>query len=97
MQEPINNNNNGNNLGKSELWSLSLQDLFYKYVAFYLGFVLSVAMALFGLQHLRYTTPIYSTHHPGYQNRKSREAEKINTMKYSAAVNRRISRARLKC
>lgn len=62
MQEPINNNNNGNNLGKSELWSLSLRDLFYKYVRFLPWFVLSVAMALFGAYaYLRYTTPIYST------------------------------------
>lgn len=60
MQEPSNYNNN--NLGKSELWSLSLRDLFYKYVRFLPWFVLSVAMALFGAYaYLRYATPIYST------------------------------------
>ncbi|MFN8289399.1 MAG: polysaccharide biosynthesis tyrosine autokinase [Chitinophagaceae bacterium] len=54
--------NNNNNLGKSELWSLSLRDLFYKYVRFLPWFVLSVAVALFGAYaYLRYATPIYST------------------------------------
>lgn len=54
--------NNNNNLGKSELWSLSLRDLFYKYVRFLPWFVLSVAMALFGAYaYLRYATPIYNT------------------------------------
>lgn len=47
---------------KSELWSLSLRDLFYKYVRFLPVFVLSVALALFGAYaYLRYATPIYST------------------------------------
>ena len=54
--------NNNNNLHKSELWSLSIRDLFYKYVRFLPWFVLSVAVALFGAYaYLRYTTPIYST------------------------------------
>jgi capsular exopolysaccharide synthesis family protein len=53
MQEPISN--------KSELWSLSLRDLFYKYVRFLPFFVLSVAIFLFGAYiYLRYTTRIYS-------------------------------------
>ncbi|HUR66353.1 MAG TPA: polysaccharide biosynthesis tyrosine autokinase [Chitinophagaceae bacterium] len=61
MQESL-NNNNSNSLNKSELWSLSLRDLFYKYVRFLPWFVLSVAVALFGAYaYLRYTTPIYST------------------------------------
>jgi tyrosine-protein kinase Etk/Wzc len=61
MQESSNNNTN-HNLNKSELWSLSLRDLFYKYVRFLPWFVLSVAVALFGAYaYLRYTTPIYST------------------------------------
>ena len=47
---------------KSELWSLSLRDLFYKYVRFLPIFVLSVAVALFGAYaYLRYATPVYST------------------------------------
>ncbi len=47
---------------KSELWSLSLRDLFYKYVRFLPIFVLSVALALFGAYaYLRYATPVYST------------------------------------
>ena len=60
MQEPSTNGNPTNN--KSELWSLSLRDLFYKYVRFIPIFVLSVALALFGAYaYLRYATPIYST------------------------------------
>lgn len=56
MEEPVNNNS------KSELWSLSLRDLFYKYVRFLPVFVLSVAIALFGAYaYLRYATPIFST------------------------------------
>ncbi|MEO6613171.1 MAG: Wzz/FepE/Etk N-terminal domain-containing protein, partial [Chitinophagaceae bacterium] len=47
---------------KSELWSLSLRDLFYKYIRFLPIFVLSVAIALLGAYaYLRYATPIYST------------------------------------
>ncbi|MFZ9388782.1 MAG: Wzz/FepE/Etk N-terminal domain-containing protein, partial [Chitinophagaceae bacterium] len=58
MQETPQNNN----LQKSELWSLSLRDLFYKYVRFLPWFVLSVALALLGAYaYLRYATPIYST------------------------------------
>ncbi len=50
------------NNSRSELWSLSLRDLFYKYVRFLPVFVLSVAVALFGAYaYLRYATPIYST------------------------------------
>jgi tyrosine-protein kinase Etk/Wzc len=53
MQEPVST--------KSELWSLSLRDLFYKYVRFLPFFVLSVAIFLFGAYiYLRYTTRIYS-------------------------------------
>lgn len=60
MQESGSNTNN--NLHKSELWSLSLRDLFYKYIRFLPWFVLSVAIALFGAYaYLRYATPIYST------------------------------------
>ncbi len=54
--------NNNSNFNKSELWSLSLRDLFYKYVRFLPWFVLSVALALFGAYaYLRYATPIYAT------------------------------------
>lgn len=46
---------------KSELFSLSLRDLFYKYVRFLPIFILSVALALFAAYaYLRYATPIYS-------------------------------------
>ncbi|MGQ0739682.1 MAG: GumC family protein [Bacteroidota bacterium] len=62
MQESLNNTNHNPNLHKSELWSLSLRDLFYKYIRFLPWFVLSVAVALFGAYaYLRYATPIYST------------------------------------
>src|SRR6478672_10844957 len=62
MQDPSNNGNTGTSNAKTELWSLSLRDLFYKYVRFLPVFVLSVAVALFGAYaYLRYATPIYST------------------------------------
>ncbi len=49
------------NSNKSELWNLSLKDLFYKYVRFLPLFLLSVAIALFlAFAYLRYTTRIYS-------------------------------------
>lgn len=45
---------------KSELWNLSLRDLFYKYIRFLPLFVLSVALTLFAAYiYLRYTVPIY--------------------------------------
>jgi tyrosine-protein kinase Etk/Wzc len=56
MQEPVNANSN-----RSELWSLSLRDLFYKYVRFLPVFLLSVALCLFiAYAYLRYATRIYS-------------------------------------
>ncbi len=56
MQEPVNVN-----INKSELWSLSLRDLFYKYVRFLPIFLLSVAISLFiAYAYLRYSTRIYS-------------------------------------
>jgi tyrosine-protein kinase Etk/Wzc len=55
-------NHNGQTFDRSELWSLSLRDLFYKYIRFLPLFILSVAIALFGAYvYLRYATPIYST------------------------------------
>lgn len=54
MQEPVNTH-------KSELWTLSLRDLFYKYVRFLPVFILSVALALLvAYAYLRYTTRVYS-------------------------------------
>ena len=54
MQEPVNSN-------RSELWSLSLRDLFYKYVRFLPVFLLSVAFCLFlAYAYLRYATRIYN-------------------------------------
>src|SRR5258706_16380082 len=49
------------NSNKSELWNLTLKDLFYKYVRFLPLFLLSVAVTLFlAFAYLRYTTQIYS-------------------------------------
>lgn len=49
------------NSNKSELWNLSLKDLFYKYVRFLPLFLLSVAIALFlAFAYLRYTIRVYS-------------------------------------
>ncbi len=54
MQEPV------INTSRSELWSLSLRDLFYKYVRFLPFFLFSTAFALFiAYVYLRYATPIY--------------------------------------
>lgn len=53
---------NRRNEAKSELWNLTIRDIFYKYIRFLPVFILSVALALFGAYaYLRYTTPIYST------------------------------------
>ena len=58
MEESLNNKNEA----RSELWNLTIRDVFYKYVRFLPVFILSVALALFGAYaYLRYTTPIYST------------------------------------
>ena len=55
MEDQLQQNN------KSELFSLSLRDLFYKYVRFLPIFILSVALALFiAYAYLRYATPIYA-------------------------------------
>src|SRR5687767_3163207 len=55
MQEPVNSH-------RSELWSLSLRDLFYKYVRFLPVFILSVAIGLFvSYLYLRYSVRIYSS------------------------------------
>ncbi|HTD94332.1 MAG TPA: polysaccharide biosynthesis tyrosine autokinase, partial [Chitinophagaceae bacterium] len=57
MEEQFNNNND-----KSELWNLSVKDLFYKYVRFIPLFLLSVALALLtAFAYLRYATRIYSS------------------------------------
>ncbi|HEV7781549.1 MAG TPA: polysaccharide biosynthesis tyrosine autokinase [Chitinophagaceae bacterium] len=58
MQEPVSKNTNE---GKSELWNLSLRDVFFKYVRFLPLFVLSVAFALLiSFLYLRYAVPVYS-------------------------------------
>jgi tyrosine-protein kinase Etk/Wzc len=58
MEDQAINNSNA----KSELWSLSFRDLFYKYVRFLPLFVLSVAFALLGAyMYLRYKVPTYSS------------------------------------
>ncbi len=55
MEEQINN-------PKGELWSLSVKDLFYKYVRFLPLFLLSVAVALLiAFAYLRYATRVYSS------------------------------------
>ena len=49
------------NSNKSELFSLSLRDLFYKYVRFLPIFILSVTFALFvAYVYLRYATRYYN-------------------------------------
>ncbi len=51
-----------NNNSRSELWNLSLRDLFYKYVRFLPLIVISVAFALLlAFLFLRYSIPIYSS------------------------------------
>src|SRR5689334_14198633 len=62
MQDPNTNHNGQPAFDRSELWSLSLRDLFYKYVRFLPFFILSVALALFAAYaYFRYATSIYST------------------------------------
>ncbi|HVZ57444.1 MAG TPA: Wzz/FepE/Etk N-terminal domain-containing protein, partial [Chitinophagaceae bacterium] len=47
---------------KSELNSLSVKDLFFKYIRFIPWFIISVALALLvAYTYLRYATPIYSS------------------------------------
>ena len=50
----------GNQSGNKDLGSLSIKDLFFKYVRFLPVFLVSVALCLLGAYlYLRYTTPIY--------------------------------------
>src|SRR6188508_3187441 len=50
----------GNHTGNKDLGSLSIKDLFFKYVRFLPVFLVSVALCLLGAYlYLRYTTPIY--------------------------------------
>src|SRR4030095_2473271 len=57
MEETVNINT-----ARSELFSLSFRDLFYKYVRFLPLFLISVAFALFiAYIYLRYATPIYGS------------------------------------
>ncbi|MBC7947586.1 MAG: polysaccharide biosynthesis tyrosine autokinase [Chitinophagaceae bacterium] len=59
MPEQSNNQEQSNN--KSELWNLSVKDLFYKYVRFLPLFLLSVAVALLiAFAYLRYTSRVYA-------------------------------------
>jgi tyrosine-protein kinase Etk/Wzc len=58
MEDHINSNNN---IDRSELWNLSVKDIFYKYIRFIPVFLLSVALALLiAFAYLRYATRIYS-------------------------------------
>lgn len=51
------------NSNKSELWNISIKDLFFKYVRFLPFFLLSVAIMLFAAYlYLRYSTEIYVVH-----------------------------------
>ena len=53
MEDQLNSN-------KSELWNISVKDLFFKYLRFMPFFLLSVATMLFGAYlYLRYSTDIY--------------------------------------
>ena len=50
----------GNHTGNKDLGTLSIKDLFFKYVRFLPVFLVSVALCLLGAYlYLRYTTPIY--------------------------------------
>src|SRR4249920_3388623 len=50
----------GNQSGNKDLGSLSIKDLFFKYIRFLPVFLVSVALFLLGAYlYLRYTTPIY--------------------------------------
>ena len=50
----------GNQSGNKDLGTLSIKDLFFKYVRFLPVFLVSVALCLLGAYlYLRYTTPIY--------------------------------------
>src|SRR5215204_5913720 len=50
----------GNQSGNKDLGTLSIKDLFFKYVRFLPVFLISVAVCLLGAYlYLRYTTPIY--------------------------------------
>jgi capsular exopolysaccharide synthesis family protein len=50
----------GNQTGNKDLGTLSIKDLFFKYVRFLPVFLVSVALCLLGAYlYLRYTTPIY--------------------------------------
>jgi len=57
MEEPVVNSTNA----KNEMWTLSLRDIFYKYIRFLPLFILSVAFALLvAYLYLRYSIPIYA-------------------------------------
>lgn len=59
MEEPV--VNSPNTTGKNELWTLSLRDIFYKYIRFLPLFILSVAFALLiAYLYLRYAIPVYN-------------------------------------
>ena len=50
----------GNQSGNKDLGTLSIKDLFFKYVRFLPVFLVSVAICLLGAYlYLRYSTPIY--------------------------------------
>ncbi|TMI64964.1 MAG: polysaccharide biosynthesis tyrosine autokinase [Bacteroidetes bacterium] len=54
MQEQSNN-------PKSEMWNLSVRDLFFKYIRFLPWIVISISISLLGAYlYLRYSTPIYN-------------------------------------
>lgn len=60
-EQPTSTHQEQLNSNKSELWNLSVKDLFYKYVRFLPLFLLSVAIALLvAFAYLRYTTRVYS-------------------------------------
>ncbi|HEX4875960.1 MAG TPA: GNVR domain-containing protein, partial [Chitinophagaceae bacterium] len=62
MQENIPAQPNTTTNANSELWNLTIRDLFFKYIRFLPLFILSIALALFGAYaYLRYATEIYST------------------------------------
>ena len=84
------------NTSKSELWNLSLRDIFYKYIRFLPVFILSVAFALLiAYMYLRYTVPIYSvsgsmlirSEQPGQRNN---EIDQIISGSKTTSINNEI-------
>jgi tyrosine-protein kinase Etk/Wzc len=86
MEDQLSNN-------KSELWNISVKDLFFKYLRFLPFFLLSVAVMLFGAYlYLRYSTDIYvvrGTTMIKSQNNSGKQ-DKLDELLYMSNNNRNI-------